>query len=110
MVMEFLNNQQARRFSHLSIKIIARIRGYRKLSNYDEDAYIMKKSLLSCLVLVLVSSSLSACQPYYSNRQVAGTVGGAALGGLAGYGITRSAAGTAVGAVGGGLVGSALTQ
>lgn len=63
----------------------------------------MKKSLTSCFAILLMMGSLTAC----TNNQM-GTVGGAALGGLAGNAITGgSAAGTVVGAVGGGLIGNA---
>jgi osmotically inducible lipoprotein OsmB len=66
----------------------------------------MKKLLLSCVTLILAVGLLSAC----TNREM-GTVGGAALGGVVGYGVTGgSAAGAAVGAVGGGLVGNAVTR
>lgn len=61
----------------------------------------MKKSIISMCAVLLMAGSLTAC----TNNQM-GTVGGAALGGLAGNAITGgSAAGTVVGAVGGGLIG-----
>lgn len=63
----------------------------------------MKKSFTSCFAILLMMGSLTAC----TNNQM-GTVGGAALGGLAGSAITGgSVAGAAVGAVGGGLIGHA---
>lgn len=66
----------------------------------------MKKIILSLLATGLAASLLCAC----SNRDM-GTVGGAALGGVAGYGLTGgSAAGTVVGAVGGGLIGNAVSN
>jgi outer membrane lipoprotein SlyB len=66
----------------------------------------MKKLTLSIFAMILTASLLSAC----TNNQM-GTVGGAALGGVVGYGVTGgSAAGTAVGAVGGGLIGNAVTH
>lgn len=66
----------------------------------------MKKLTLSILSVIVAASLLTAC----SNREM-GTAGGAALGGVVGYGLTGgSAAGTAVGAVGGGLVGHAVTK
>lgn len=65
----------------------------------------MRKLFLTCLI-ILALGSLTAC----TNREQA-TVGGAAIGGLAGYGLTGgSAIGTAVGAVGGGLIGHAATR
>ena len=64
------------------------------------------KNLLSSLAIVLVMSTMMAC----TNRDI-GTVGGAAVGGVVGYGVTGgSAVGTAVGAVGGGLVGRAVSR
>lgn len=63
------------------------------------------KKIISATIIAL-AISLSAC----TNNQM-GTVGGAALGGVAGYGLTGgSAAGTAIGAVGGGLIGNAVTR
>lgn len=63
----------------------------------------MKKAILSTATLLLSLCLLTAC----TNNQM-GTVGGAALGGLAGNAITGgSTAGTVVGAVGGGLIGHA---
>lgn len=65
----------------------------------------MKKLLAICFCLVTMSF-LGGC----TNNQM-GTVGGATLGGLAGYGLTGgSPAGTAIGAVGGGLIGNAATR
>lgn len=67
----------------------------------------MKKTLISSLSILLAVSclSLTAC----TNRDM-GTVGGAALGGVAGNALTGgSAAGTVVGAVGGGLIGRAVS-
>lgn len=66
----------------------------------------MKKLLSSCFVIVLLASSLNAC----TNRDM-GTVGGAALGGVAGNVVTGgSTAGTVAGAVGGGLIGRAVSN
>lgn len=66
----------------------------------------MKKITLLFLSVVLAVSLLGAC----TNKDM-GTVGGAALGGVAGNAITGgSTAGTVVGAVGGGLVGRAVTN
>jgi osmotically inducible lipoprotein OsmB len=66
----------------------------------------MKKMTLSLLAITLSLGLLTAC----TNKDM-GTVGGAALGGLAGNVITGgSTAGTVVGAVGGGLVGRAVTN
>lgn len=66
----------------------------------------MKKLLTSTIAVILVMGTLSAC----SNRDV-GTVGGAALGGVAGSALTGgSTAGTVVGAVGGGYVGRQLSH
>jgi len=66
----------------------------------------MKKLLFSIMTIVLSIGILSAC----TNRDV-GTVGGAALGGVAGSAITGgSTAGTIVGAVGGGYVGRQLSN
>ncbi len=66
----------------------------------------MKKILLACCALFLAAGLLTAC-----TNQDMGTVGGAALGGVAGSAITGgSTAGTVVGAVGGGLIGRAVTN
>ena len=66
----------------------------------------MKKALISALAVFLCAGLLTAC----TNRDM-GTVGGAALGGLAGNVITGgSAAGTVVGAVGGGLIGRSVSH
>lgn len=66
----------------------------------------MKKIILSISTLVLAMGLLCAC-----TNQDMGTVGGAALGGVAGNAITGgSTAGTVVGAVGGGLVGRAVSN
>lgn len=66
----------------------------------------MKNSILGCIALILVAGSLTAC----TNKDM-GTVGGAALGGVAGSAITGgSTAGAVAGAVGGGLLGRAVTN
>lgn len=66
----------------------------------------MKKILLSICATFLVAGALTAC----TNKDM-GTVGGAALGGVAGSAITGgSTAGTVAGAVGGGLIGRAVTN
>lgn len=66
----------------------------------------MKKLTLSLITIMLATTLLCAC----TNKQM-GTVGGAALGGAIGYGVTGgSGVGTAVGAVGGGLVGNAVSH
>lgn len=66
----------------------------------------MKKITLSLMSVVLAAGLLCAC----TNKQM-GTVGGAALGGAVGYGVTGgSGVGTAVGAVGGGLIGNAVSH
>ena len=66
----------------------------------------MFKSLTASLATLLVISLLVGC----TNRDE-GTVGGAALGGIAGNVLTGgSAAGTVVGAVGGGLIGNSVSR
>jgi len=66
----------------------------------------MKKYLISMLSALMLSGLLVAC----TNKDM-GTVGGAALGGVAGNAITGgSTAGTVVGAVGGGLVGRSVSH
>jgi len=66
----------------------------------------MKKFLINGFAILLTMGSLAAC-----TNQDMGTVGGAALGGVAGNAITGgSTAGTVVGAVGGGLVGRAVSN
>jgi osmotically inducible lipoprotein OsmB len=64
----------------------------------------MKKLFIATLLAGLFS--ISAC----TNRDY-GTVGGAALGGVAGSALTGgSTAGTVVGAVGGGVIGNQLAR
>lgn len=66
----------------------------------------MKNLLLSCFAIVLLAGAITAC-----TNQDMGTVGGAALGGVAGNALTGgSTAGTVAGAVGGGLIGRAVTN
>jgi osmotically inducible lipoprotein OsmB len=66
----------------------------------------MKKIILSTCAVLLSVGLMTAC----TNKDM-GTVGGAALGGVAGNVLTGgSAAGTVVGAVGGGLIGRAVTN
>jgi len=66
----------------------------------------MKKLLMANFAIILVAFSLTAC----TNKDMA-TVGGAALGGVAGSAITGgSTAGTVAGAVGGGLLGRAVVN
>lgn len=66
----------------------------------------MKRSILVSIAILFMMGSLTAC----TNKQM-GTVGGAALGGVAGSALTGgSTAGTVVGAVGGGLIGNAVTN
>ena len=66
----------------------------------------MKKILLYLITFTVATSLLCAC----TNREV-GTVGGAAIGGLAGNALTGgSTGGTIVGAVGGGLIGNAISR
>lgn len=66
----------------------------------------MKKSILAFIAVFMTVGMLTAC----TNKDM-GTVGGAALGGVAGNALTGgSTAGTVVGAVGGGLVGRAVSD
>jgi len=66
----------------------------------------MKRTILVSIAILMTMGSLTAC----TNKQM-GTVGGAALGGVAGSALTGgSTAGTVVGAVGGGLIGNAVTN
>jgi osmotically inducible lipoprotein OsmB len=66
----------------------------------------MKRLLLTNLAMLLVLGSLTAC----TNREM-GTVGGAAVGGVAGSALTGgSTAGTVAGAVGGGIIGNQLAK
>ena len=66
----------------------------------------MKKSILSCVSIILALMMLSAC----TNRDM-GTVGGAAVGGVVGNAVTGgSTGGTIVGAVGGGIIGNQLSR
>lgn len=65
----------------------------------------MKKLIVS-ITIVLVVGFLTSC----TNRQM-GTVGGAAIGGVAGNVLTGgSTAGTVVGAVGGGIIGNQMSR
>lgn len=66
----------------------------------------MKKQIISCVAVLLLAGSLTAC----TNKDM-GTVGGAALGGVVGNAVSGgSTLGTVAGAVGGGLVGRAVTN
>lgn len=66
----------------------------------------MKKIISTLCTVILASGLLCAC----TNKDMA-TVGGAALGGVAGNAITGgSTAGTVAGAVGGGLLGRAVVD
>ncbi|OGT56667.1 MAG: hypothetical protein A3F43_05015 [Gammaproteobacteria bacterium RIFCSPHIGHO2_12_FULL_42_10] len=65
----------------------------------------MKKLIISLTILAMLGG-IGAC-----TNQDMGTVGGAALGGVAGNALTHgSAVGTVAGAVGGGLIGHAVTN
>lgn len=66
----------------------------------------MKKIVLLSVALAMGVSVLASC----TNRDMA-TVGGAAVGGVAGNLVTGgSGVGTAVGAVGGGLIGNQMAR
>jgi osmotically inducible lipoprotein OsmB len=66
----------------------------------------MKKSIIFNLAILFVVGLLTAC----TNREM-GTVGGAAIGGVAGNALTGgSALGTVAGAVGGGVIGNQVTR
>lgn len=66
----------------------------------------MKKSITACFAMALLMGALIGC----TNKDM-GTVGGAALGGVAGNALTGgSTAGTVAGAVGGGLIGRAVSD
>lgn len=66
----------------------------------------MKKLIFCSAALILAASLLTSC----TNRDM-GTVGGAAIGGVAGSALTGgSALGTVAGAVGGGIVGNQVTR
>lgn len=69
----------------------------------------MKKLLISCIALLIVTTALAACTS--SQRKDSGMVAGGVLGGVAGSALTGgSTAGTIVGAVGGGYVGRQLSN
>lgn len=64
----------------------------------------MKKLFVSCLAILCIASTMTACST--SERKDAGMVIGGVAGGVAGSALTGgSTAGTIVGAVGGGYVG-----
>lgn len=66
----------------------------------------MKKVISLSVATILVMGLLSAC----TNRDM-GTVGGAAVGGVAGHALTGgSTAGTVAGAVGGGIIGNQMSR
>jgi osmotically inducible lipoprotein OsmB len=66
----------------------------------------MKKIIGMSASIILMASLLISC----TNREM-GTVGGAAIGGVAGSALTGgSALGTVAGAVGGGIVGNQVTK
>ena len=69
----------------------------------------MKKFIISCIAIILVSSLLTACTS--SQRKDTGMVVGGVAGGVAGSALTHgSTAGTIVGAVGGGYIGRELSN
>jgi len=66
----------------------------------------MQKLISLSATMVLVVGLLAAC----TNRDM-GTVGGAAIGGVAGNALTGgSTAGTVAGAVGGGIIGNQMSR
>jgi osmotically inducible lipoprotein OsmB len=71
--------------------------------------YMISRTLVSIVSAVTLASALSACGT--PSRQTMGTVGGAALGGLAGHSVTGgSTAGTVGGAAVGGVIGHEVTK
>jgi osmotically inducible lipoprotein OsmB len=67
---------------------------------------VMKKLLSLTASIILTVGLLTSC----TNREM-GTVGGAAIGGVAGSALTGgSALGTVAGAVGGGIIGNQVTK
>jgi len=69
----------------------------------------MKKTLISCLTVILMANLLMACTQ--SQRKDTGMVVGGVAGGVAGSALTGgSTAGTVAGAVGGAFVGRELTN
>ncbi len=69
----------------------------------------MKKILVTCTAMFLVTLTLAACTT--SQRKDTGMVAGGVVGGIAGSALTGgSTAGTIVGAVGGGYVGRQLSH
>ena len=66
----------------------------------------MKNLIISSMVMILAVGLLASC----TNRDM-GTVGGAAVGGVAGNALTGgSTLGTVAGAVGGGVIGNQLAR
>jgi osmotically inducible lipoprotein OsmB len=92
---------------HVLLGLLSRVIGKHNkdlINFYHREEVIMKKLL--CVTIFLVFSLLSAC----TNRDM-GTVGGAAVGGVAGNALTGgSTAGTVAGAVGGGIIGNQITR
>jgi osmotically inducible lipoprotein OsmB len=67
------------------------------------------RTVVSVMSAVALASALSACGT--PSRQTMGTVGGAAIGGLAGHSVTGgSTAGTVGGAALGGVIGHEVTK
>jgi osmotically inducible lipoprotein OsmB len=70
---------------------------------------MISRTLVSIVSAVTLASALSACGT--PSRQTMGTVGGAAIGGLAGHSVTGgSTAGTVGGAAVGGIIGHEVTK
>ena len=70
---------------------------------------MVSRSLVSMVCAMTLASALSACGT--PSKQTMGTVGGAALGGLAGHSVTGgSTLGTVGGAAVGGVVGHEVTK
>ena len=66
----------------------------------------MNKAIMVTAGVLVISGLLMSC----TNREV-GTVGGAAVGGVAGSALTGgSTAGTVAGAIGGGIIGNQVTR
>jgi osmotically inducible lipoprotein OsmB len=85
-----------------SSKIIATIIDVK--TNNGRGGQMKKLSIIAAIILLSSTLAMTGC----TNREM-GTVGGATVGGLIGYGV-GGGTGAAVGAVGGGLVGHAVTR
>jgi osmotically inducible lipoprotein OsmB len=81
----------------------------REIANQHIGGHMLSRTVVSIATAVTLASALTACGT--PSNQTMGTVGGAALGGLAGSAVTGgSTVGTVGGAAVGGVIGHEVTK